>query len=197
MKHTITILAISRKWGGRCVAGYDHNDGRLVRLVSDEQGTQLETSYTSGINLLDVVNVDVECMCPYEHQIENICISSERVLRSTGNVNIIEKFDCLAHKDGMVFGNNRCKVADALNVGHSIEIVKFSRMSIYIEDGTTKADFHVGNTLHKWYRVTDIVHEKRQSTISNGYAVITLPPTDSYAKEHGYYKYIAAIFPIN
>lgn len=195
MKHKITILTLSRKWGGRCVAGYDHNDERIVRLVSNVHGKELDTQLTAGINLLDVVDVEIMRPCPHEHQTENVLISPESSLTVTGSINVIENFDPLVYDSGNVFGNTYYKIDDASNMDHSIELIKFSRMSIYVENDTTKADFFVGGKLHRWYRVTDIVHEGTTATIESGYAIITIPPSDNFTRDGGYYKYVAAIYP--
>ena len=197
MSHRITILTLSRKWGGRCVAGYDHTDSRVVRLVSDIHGKELNAQLTAGVNLLDVVDVDILCSCPNEHQIENILISPDSNLTVTGSTNVIESFAPLAYNSGNIFGNTHCKISDALDMDHSIELIKFSRMSIYVENGTTKADFFAGGKLHRWYRVTDIVHEGKAAMILKGYAIITIPPSDDFTSENGYYKYAAAIYPTN
>lgn len=196
MKHKITILAMSRKWGGRCVAGYDHGFQRLIRLVSSENGTELDTDAILGINLLDIVEVDIVKPCPHEHQTENMLIAPSAFLTVVG-YDSIETFDDLVFDDRDVFGNNWNRVVDVSNVDHSIEIVKFRDMHIYVEDEKTKADFLVDGQCHKWYRVTDIAHEGSELFITNGYAIITIPPSDTFAVNHGYYKYIAAIYPIN
>ncbi len=194
MKHDITVFTLSRKWGGRCVAGYDHNDKRVVRLVSDKHGKEVRTYLTGGIELLDIVRVEVVCSCPCEHQTENVLIDSSCHLTISG-ISLIEDFDFLTNKSGNIFGDNRYKIENPLNVDHSLEVIKFSQMSIYAERGKTKADFYVEGILHKRYSVTDIVHEGESATIKNGYAIITIPPSDDFSREHGYYKYIAAIYP--
>ena len=199
MIHRITILAISRKWGGRCVVGFDHNFQRLVRMVSNKAGKQLPKEICEGINPLDVVEVDVIRSCPLEHQTENILIPSGRCLRKTGFTSSIKDFGALVSNESVVFGNHQYKIMDASGLDHSIELIKFKRLSIRVERNENArdkaiADFWVGNTLHKWYRVTDIVHENEPATIEKGYAVITIPPTDEFAKGHGYYKYISAIY---
>lgn len=195
MKHDITILALSRKWGGRCVAGYDHSDGRVIRLVSDRFGRELETRFTAGIKLLDTVEVEIVCSCPYEHQTENVLIDSNCCFKISGNSNGIEDFDDLVREGGDIFGDNQYKLNNVLHLRHSFELVKFKNMSIYVEDGKTKADFYVERTLHRWYRITDMIHEGRLAQIRSGYAVITIPPSDDFTEQSGYYKYIAAIYP--
>lgn len=195
MRHLITILALSRKWGGRCVAGYDHNENRIVRLVIDRNGKELPINLTTGINTLDTVEVEVICRCPLEHQSENVLIDAVYGLNKVRQANTIEDYRFLKYRDNYVFGNNRAKVNDTKDLDHSFELIEFSNMSIYDEGGKFKADFYVGDTLHRWYRVTDIIHERENEMIPKGYAVITIPPTDTYAIEHGFYKYIAAIYP--
>lgn len=194
MKHDVTILALSRKWGGRCVAGYDHDDKKMVRLVSDISGKELETQLTNGIELLDKVRVKIVDSCPCEHQTENVLVDPECSLTICGSSSI-EDFESFICEGGNIFGDNWYKIDYPLSSDHSIELVKFKNMSIYVESGKAKADFCVGGSLHRWYRVTDIVHEGKSETIKNGYAIITIPPSDDYAREHGYYKYIAAIYP--
>lgn len=196
MRHMITILALSRKWGGRCVAGYDHNENRIVRLVINRNGKELAAEMTAGINTLDTVEVEVICRCPMEHQSENILIDVAYGLKKVRHTDAIEDYRFLRRQDNDVFGNNRTKVNDARDLDHSFELIEFNNMTIYNEDGKTKADFYVGDALHRWYRVTNIIHEGKNEVIKKGYAVVTIPPTDDYAVEHGFYKYIAAIYPV-
>lgn len=195
MKHDITILALSRKWGGRCVAGYDHSEERVVRLVSDRFGKELETQFTAGIKLLDAVEVEVVRSCPYEHQTENVLIDPSCCINISGSSSTIETFDSLLYEGGDIFGDNQYKLTDVSHLNHSFELIKFKNMSIYVEDSKTKADFYVERTLHRWYRITDMIHEGVSAQIRSGYAVITIPPSDDFTERSGYYKYIAAIYP--
>lgn len=197
MKHSITILALSRKWGGRCVAGYDHTDGRVVRLVSDESGKKLDTGFTKGIRPLNTVEAEIICSCPKEHQTENVLIDTNCRLEITKYSTGIEVFDFLVHNGGDIFGDNRYKLNSAAHLDHSFELVKFNKMSVYLEDNKAKADFYVEGTLHRWYRITDMAHEERAEIIKSGYAVVTVPPSDEFTEKSGYYKYIAAIYPTN
>lgn len=197
MKHYITILALSKKWGGRCVAGYDQTDKRVVRLVSDESGKKLDTGFTEGIRPLNTVEAEIICSCPKEHQTENVLIDTNCSLKITTYSNRIEDFDFLVHNGGDIFGNNRYKLNSAAHLDHSFELVKFNNMSVYFEEDKAKADFYVEGTLHRWYRITDMVHEGRSELIKSGYAVVTVPPSDSFTEKSGYFKYIAAIYPTN
>lgn len=143
---------------------------------------------------MDKVKVETICSCPNEHQTENVLIDLNCDIKVSGKPSAIEDFGSLVQEDENIFGNNCCKINNASQLDHSFELVKFENMSIYVEDGKAKADFYVGRTLHKWYRITDMIHEREPATIRSGYAVITLPPSDDFTKQKGYYKYIAAIY---
>lgn len=196
MKHRITILTLSRKWGGKCVAGYDHDEQRVVRLVSNTSGRQLDNSTVSELDLLDVVEADIVCECPLDHQTENVLLNVDRGIAATRDKGQIEEFQYLCRDDGKLFGTNWYKIDDASDLDHSFELIKFSDMHIYLEDNVAKADFSVSGCSHRWYRITDNVHEHGEYSYRHGYAVVTLPPHDAYSKEHGLYKYISAIYPL-
>lgn len=155
----------------------------------------MDTGFTEGIWPLNTVEAEIICSCPKEHQTENVLIDTDCSLRITAYSNRIGDFDFLVHKGWDIFGDSRYKLDSASHLNHSFELVKFNDMSVYLEDGKAKADFFVEGTLHRWYRITDMVHEERDEKIKSGYAVVTVPPSDSYTEKSGYYKYIAAIYP--
>ena len=44
MKREVVVLTLSEKWGKKCVAVYDVNTGKILRLVSSPHGDGIPSS---------------------------------------------------------------------------------------------------------------------------------------------------------
>jgi hypothetical protein len=78
----IICLAMSRKMGGRCVAGKDVASGQWIRPVSNREGeqlTQYDMSYENKKipKVLDIIRIPFKKRSPSEFQPENILIDDE------------------------------------------------------------------------------------------------------------------------
>lgn len=78
----IVCLAVSRKWGGKCVAGKDIRNGEWIRPISNrehEEITDYDMSYENKKmpELLDIIKIPFKKRRPSDYQPENILIDSE------------------------------------------------------------------------------------------------------------------------
>ena len=197
MKREVVVLTLSEKWGKKCVAVYDVRTEDILRLVSNPQGDGIESSYTNHLQLLDVVEIEDMGAYPLEHQTENILVDLRYGLHKVGHVDSFELLEQLANSNPPVFGDTNYKLLTANGMKHSLEIVKFTAMSFtQNENNRTKASFRANGRWHNFYSVTDKRYFNQTGSISAGYAVITIPPSDDYTRAgKGYYKYVSAIYP--
>lgn len=196
----VVILTLSEKWGKKCIVAYDANSQRLLRLVSKAaDGAGIDNCYVSHISLLDEVQIDILLDCPLEHQTENVLINLEHGFRKTGRSANYKLLDMLKNQRRSIFGNSNYKLADIEGLEHSIEIVQFDRMLFtnttnFNGRPSTKVGFIAVHTQFSNYSVTDHNYFGHIGTINNGYAVISLPPSDSFTAQWGYFKYVSAIY---
>lgn len=95
MEREVAILTMSSKNGGFCVAGIDVNNGKWIRLVSDDTETHGALSrddikYQNGsfCKPLDVVAVPIIKDLPLQYQPENVLIDSEKWWKKNGTISI-------------------------------------------------------------------------------------------------------------
>ena len=189
----VVILTMSEKFGKKCVAAYDIDNKRLVRLVSNEQGDGISQYYLSEISLLDIVRVNVICSAPIEHQRENFIIDlNYGISKQNKTMSIKEIHRNIPHYQN-IFGNNSYKVFNA-DFDHSIELIQFTSMQL-ISNIKTKATFMYNNFKNQYYAVTDSRYFGKNTSIISGHAIVSIPPSSNYTKDNGYFKFIAAIFP--
>ena len=198
MKKDVAILTLSEKHGGKCIAAYDFEDKKIVRLVSDaESGESIPKHLVRDVNLLDVVSVEVVEDCPFEHQTENVLVNLQYGFRQTTDSIDISELSKLATSSKYIFGDNRYKLQENTNLDYSLQVIKFQNMELYKNDNyKTKVDFTCNGIRHTNYSVTDNNYFTITKTrIESGFAVISLPPSDDYTRNGGgYFKYISAIY---
>jgi hypothetical protein len=198
----IVILAKSNKRMfnnsyGKCVAGMSA-DGKWIRLVSDENGDSLPDNDCRHFECLDVIDVDVTEV-PLEYQPENMMV--ERFNGKTGRLSIeqiIDKFG--ADDDTYCFVNNRPFLyeREMQNVKGSLMLVEVQNLHILgvpkNDRKSYKASFDYNEIHYEDISVT-VPQYLKDCSYPNAYIVISIPPDDGgYA---GFYKFIAAVYPIN
>lgn len=104
MGNEFLVLANSRKNDGRCLAGILNpysKKNRWVRLVSDTSGAALNGKVSvknhgilSGLNPLDVIEVELGSSCPLPEQPENIILDTSKsiVYKKTETIGFINQF---------------------------------------------------------------------------------------------------------
>lgn len=196
MESEVIILTLSEKWGNKCVVAYDIKKERLIRLVSEPKfGSGIPDDYVQNLNLLDIIKVRIIQYCPIEHQSENVLVDLTYRLNKVGFLPSINRLAFLENKKSSIFGDCNYKLNDVSHLNHSIEIIKFNRMTFAKnEKGKTKAVFMYKGKLHANYSVTDSRYFTNSTPIDAGFAIISLPPSDAFTRNGGgYFKYVAAI----
>jgi hypothetical protein len=126
-------------------------------------------------------------------------IDLEYGLKRTGRRADIRTIYNSLQKDTYIFGNTNYKVSSIGTLDHSLEIIKFENMHIKIktinEKTKTKASFKCNSKIHLDYSVTDARYFEEEAFIESGYSIISLPATDDFTEQYGYFKYVSAIYP--
>lgn len=200
MIKSVIILTLSLKFDGYCIAAYDASNNKIIRLVKDtSRENGIPKTYAWDISLLDEVNIDIIEYCPKEHQTENVVINLRYGLKRTGRKANIKAIYSNLQKHTCVFGDNNYKVFSTENFDHSLEIIKFENMHIQTKvingKNKTKASFKCNSRVHLDYSVTDARYFEEETLISSGYSIISLPATDDFTEQYGYFKYVSAIYP--
>ena len=198
MIKNVIILTLSLKFNSLCIAAYDASNNEIIRLVKDtSRENGIPRTYVKNINLLDEVSINILEYCPKEHQTENVLIDLDYGFKRTGRKADIRTIYINLQKNTCVFGDNYHKVLSTENLDHSLEIIKFEDMDIYQnENNKTKASFVCDFKNHSWYSVTDPNFYGKEGSIKSGYAVVSLPASDDFTEQNGYFKYVSAIYPV-
>jgi len=197
MIKNVIILTLSLKFDGLCIAAYDTSNNEIIRLVKDtSRENGIPRTYVRNINLLDEVSINILEYCPKEHQTENVLIDLGYGLKQTGRKANIRDIYINSQKHTCIFGDNYHKVLSTENLDHSLEIIKFENMNIcQNENNKTKVSFVCDFKNHLWYSVTDPNFYGKEGLIKSGYAVVSLPASDDFTEQNGYFKYVSAIYP--
>ena len=190
-------MTLSLKYNDYCIAAYDASNNEIIRLVKDtSRENGIPKAYASNINLLDEVSIKILGDSPKEHQTENVLIDLEYGLKPTGEKGDIRTiYNCLPECIS-VFGDCEYKLNNISNLDHSLEIIKFKNMVIRKNDyNKPKVDFECGIERHLSYSITDPGFYDKETKIDSGYVVVSLPASDDFTEQKGYYKYVSAIYP--
>lgn len=198
MIKNVIILTLSLKYDSLCIAAYDPSNNEIIRLVKDNSRENgISKTYVRNINLLDEVSINILEYCPKEHQTENVLIDLEYGFKRTGRRADIRTIYLNSQKNTHIFGDSYYKVSSTENLDHSLEIIKFDDMEVYQnEKNKTKANFICDFKKHLWYSVTDPNFYGKETLIKSGYAVVSLPASDAFTEQSGYFKYVSAIYPV-
>jgi|GEM_PF-2515412 hypothetical protein len=194
----VCLLTLSEKFGNKCVVAYDYENNKLIRLVSDKYATGIEPQDLCGFNVLDIVNVKRISEAPLECQKENIIIDPNNITKvGEEDISLLERI-LNATQHQYIFNNLSYKLLNN-ELDHSIEIIKFKDMIIKENDfKTNKAYFKYKGNDYSNFSITDSnYYNKKNYTIDSGYAIITIPVSDEFTEQWGYFKYIAAIYEIH
>lgn len=211
MEKHIIILAKSNKFSGYCVAGFDIDSKKYIRLVPKNELDNPQTSlleadlrYSNNepISVLDIVKCTVVKQAADKHQTENWVLDVNAPKEKLGTVSITELGKYLSYEE-LVFYSTEKYVKNTTidgNVSHSIEMILVSDLEIYNRYGKIKADFTYKGNKYTGMSVTDPVYmvpSQANSSIKhldNAILVITLPH-DTYINEL-YFKIVASIFSV-
>lgn len=152
----IVVLACSKKWGGRCVAGISRQTGRWLRPVSDSSHGELTPFHyrISGraIRPLDFVRFEHEGRLGDPSQPENVAVDGSR-WRLTGRLDPDEAGRILSPylvEGQVLLGNRGSAVPEEeamLGVDASLALVRPRAVEFHLESpraGTSRARPRVG-----------------------------------------------------
>jgi len=178
---------------GNCVAGINER-GDWVRLVSDADGDSLSDRICKPFDCLDVIDVEAS-PCPIKNQPENAILEqfNKKIGRYTIN-DVVEMYgvDC----GRFCFVNSYASLSERERrlVENSLILIKVQKLSIYFDDRhIIKAQFTYNKTPYSNISITDNRH-KKPTEFSEAYIVMSLP--SDTGKYSGYYKFIAAVYPV-
>ncbi|MGB5157473.1 dual OB domain-containing protein [Desulfobacterium sp. N47] len=173
MKTLFICLANSKKLGERCIAGIEvkkvggtyqpiEKEGKpkWLRPISKYQHGAVSEDLVGGIRLMDIIEIDVEKLCPDGYQSENATFNPASI-KNIGNVRLSEEnLDSLIDmKQYNLFGNRGKAVSEDVidSVDHSLTLIKVTDFQVNKKesDGQLRIDFEFNNN-HYGLPITDI-----------------------------------------
>lgn len=150
MKKIFLCLANSKKYGERCIAGIEvkkdsgvykpveiNGKPKWLRPISKFQHGAVSEDLVGGINLMDIVEIDVEAFCPNSYQSENATFRLESI-KKIGNIRSSERnLDRLIDMNQCnLFGNKGKAVSDDVidSIGHSLTLIKVDGFEVNRKD---------------------------------------------------------------
>ena len=190
MKKTIK----DETYSGKCITGLDLDNNRIVRFVQNQLGAPVGNPFCKKFHPLSVYSIRVIDDCPLVCQTENAIIDFSKTSflgEFQGGMDALYmRFQTIEYEDRSFLLDGRYKLDDISPFKHSLEIIRASNIQL---DGK-KASFSYRGKEFKFVSVTDPAYKGVEKVIDQAYLIISIP-TDDYDGK-GYFKFIAAIYPI-
>jgi hypothetical protein len=194
MKKTIN----GEDYSGKCITGLDLDSNRIVRFVRNSLGAPVENPYCNRLHPLGVYDVKFIESCPLACQTENVIVdypTANYLGKFEGGIDALYKqYQKINFNDRSFLLDGSYKLTDISPFKHSLEIIKASNIQILVDGKKTIASFSYRNKGFRFVSVTDPDYKGIEQIIEDAYLVISIP-TDDF-DGHGYFKFVAAIFPI-
>lgn len=191
---------------GSCVTAYDMYANRFVRFVSDAYGSPIPYDISDKFSLLDIVSVNVFCPCPISPQTENLLVDPISFSVIGKYQPGIEAIYRVAPPPSFprYMTNHSYKLTSVDGYHHSLELIRVSKLHVFLDSRQkVKAHFQFNHQWRKFYSVTDPDAIQRayseNGDIGDAYVMVSIP-TEPYVKDgesYGYFKFLAAIYPIH
>lgn len=199
MKKTIN----DDEYSGKCVTGVDLDNKRIVRFVSTPEGAPVENPHCDKFHALDIFDVSELQKCPKTCQTENIIgdyAKAKRCGKYDGEISDLYNIVRELQKTEPSFMRNRSYKLDEISpFSHSIELIKVKDLHVFPQEFNdekkTKCSFQYNGGWCRFFSVTDPEYALKDAVIGDAYLAVSIP-ADKY-KDKGYYKFVAAIYPIN
>lgn len=205
MELNVLILTMSSKYKKYCVVGIDIDNGKWVRLVSNDEKSHGALSKKNILyrnnticKPLDIVTVSIIKDKPLKYQPENVLIDCDSPWNKIRSIDIHEliKFH-EPEKHDFIFGDTCPYIKEWViqRVGSSVVLVEVYNLNIYHTlDRKTKAKFTYNGKAYNNISVTDPeYYDSEPYKIEKAFLVVSLPDSPYNGN---YYKFIAKIFPI-
>ncbi len=192
---------------GACTTAYDADANRIVRFVSDENGSPLPYNITARFNLLDEIEFDELALCPEGPQTENVYVDVAS-LRNHGRYNgspegLLESISKLYSSNTRFMSESAYKLSSVRQYSHSLEIIKASNLVITQTGGESrsgKASFWIDGKEYDNFSITDPEYDIRgkdtiEWSVGDAYIAVSIPALP-FEKDGYYYKFIAAVYPV-
>ena len=123
-----------------------------------------------------------------EHFLD-LCLCAKEILTSD------KRYQKIEFEDGSFLLDGSYKLADISPFTHSLEIIKASNIHIHINEWKkTIGSFSYRGKRFRFVSVTDPEYRGVEKSLDKAYLIISIPTDDRDGL--GYFKFIAAIFPI-
>ena len=105
------VLTMSSKGDGICLSGYDLNNGRWIRIVSNDEGDAISRELMSKVHILDVIEFDVVRYVPIRWSRENVIVKNIKVIGKKTEYEIFIKTkldsteECIQYMEFKYHGN--------------------------------------------------------------------------------------------
>ena len=186
---------------GSCVTAYDIYANCFVRFVSDEYGSPIPYNISDRFSLLDIVSVNVLCRCPISPQMENLLVDPISFSKIGKYQPGIEEIYRMVPPPPFprYMDDDNYKLTSVNGYNHSLELIRVSKLHVFLDSHQkVKAHFQLNHQWRKFYSVTDPDAIQRayseNGTIGEAYIMVSIP-TEPIS--NGYYKFIAAIYPVH
>lgn len=208
MEKQFVLMTRSYKYGGYCVAGFDAETGRWMRLVASEDPAKSEIpkAVFEGFDFLDILKVEVRSLPPCLCQTENFLLDMKIPPVRIGNFPFARLLDKLfLSGENLLFGNARAYLSEReiADMPYSLALVKADRVHLgYYRDEEGKkrfpCKFFYRGTEYSDITVTDPVYRVDAlagEDFPHALIVVSLPAVPY--KNGKYYKFAARILPIS
>ncbi|MBQ7784820.1 MAG: hypothetical protein IJ381_01540 [Clostridia bacterium] len=207
----LIVLTCSAKYGGYCVAGIETQSGQFCRLISTDESrhgalnaNHLCVNARNRIELLDRILVRNAEHLPGPIQNENYLVESRMPLQfiAKESIDTAMRIHPPENRESVFLGNSHLMRDGVDSIGHSLELLYVTQLRIYslISWGKTKtkADFVYNGKRYQGFSVTDqrYFDQKGSGIMIDEACVVFSIADDEWARENGYYKYLAAIYEL-
>ena len=198
---------------GVCTTAYDIVSDRIIRLVSNRDGGPITWPYNRRYECFDVIDATVVEACPIGPQQENFLINQPSIT-NIGHCNagidaIYSLYKKTVEHEPLYMNDNHRSMVSVASYHHSLEIVRVNNLKLEKNEwGKTIASFSVGESSlavhYQYFSVKDpnYMLERNPSAttdIGTAFIIVSIPHSPYYTNDgeyKGYYKLIAAIYPV-
>ena len=104
------VLTMSSKGDGICLSGYNLDNGKWVRIVSNEEGDAVSRDLMKDVNILDVIEFDIDKYVPIRWSKENVIAKNIKVIGKKSEYEIFCKYGI--DNDDLLFDDGKCYVEE-------------------------------------------------------------------------------------
>ena len=216
MEKRVILLAKSKKLSNYCIAGIDIDEGKWIRIVSEDRTiqhavTEEDMKYEDGTlpRTLDVVQIVCKEQCPNYYQPENCTLDNSYYWKKVGRATLQDVLRLHPSRgDRYLFYNSDKAIhdKDIVNMNacdiYSLVLIKPQLATIHVQQWDRKkvtASFKYNDIWYKYLTITDLEYAGKFLEYVLGdypirksiYFVVSLG--DTYIRDKRHYKLIATV----